>query len=118
MWTAFGAAVLCGVGAGITGGLAIKAQHDFDNDVITSNAAGASSVQRAQARADGLDASDRADTLALVTDVLWISAAVGASTAFVLWMVDRKHAEGQSSVSLLPVTSARGDAHLFLRGAF
>jgi len=118
MWATLGAAMLCGIGAGITGGLAIKAQHDFDNDVTLSNAAGASAAQRAKARADGLDASDRADTLALVTDVLWISAAVGASTAFVLWMVDRKHDEGQTSVSLLPVTSARGDAHLVLRGAF
>ncbi|MFT3927528.1 MAG: tetratricopeptide repeat protein [Myxococcales bacterium] len=118
MWITFGAAVLCGVGAGITGGLAIKAQNDFDNDVVQSNNAAATSMVRAQARANGLDASDRANTLAMVTDVLWISAAVGASTAFVLWMVDRKHEHSESSVALLPATSARGDAHLFLRGAF
>ena len=118
MWITFGAAILCGVGAGITGGLALKAQSDFDDDVALSNSPAATDAQRAQIRANGLSASDRANTLATVTDVLWVSAAVGASTAFVLWMVDRRRDSHTTSVSLLPATSARGDAHLFLRGAF
>jgi hypothetical protein len=118
MWITLGAAVLCGVGAGITGGLAIKAQSDFDDAVSASNAPDASSAMRAQARADGLDASDRADKLATVTDALWITAAVGASSALVLWLVDRKRGDGEASVALHPVTSPRGDAHLILRGAF
>jgi len=76
------------------------------------------SVNRDQARADGLNASDRADFLATMTDVLWGTAAVGAGTAFVLWMVDRKQPEREQSVALVPAASTRGDAHLFLRGAF
>jgi hypothetical protein len=118
MWTTLGLAALCGIGAGITGGLAIKAQSDFDDAVAASNSPSASDMMRHQARTEGLDASKRADTLAVVTDVLWVSAAVGATTAFVLWLVDRKHAGSDQSVALLPATSARGDAHLFLRGAF
>ncbi len=118
MLITFGAAMLCGIGAGITGGLAVKAQNDFDDAVAASNSGSASAMMRAQARADGLDASDRADTLAVTTDVLWISAAVGASAAFVMWMVDRRTGRAGSSVALLPATSAHGDAQLFLRGAF
>lgn len=119
MWITLGAAVFCGVGAGITGGLALKAQSDFDDYAALSNSASTSEPMRASARAQGIDASDRANKLATITDVLWITAAVGASTAFVLWIVDRKRGEGDTtSVSLLPATSLRGDAHLFLRGAF
>ncbi len=118
MWVSLGAAALCGIGASITGGLAIKAQGDFDDAVSVSNASEASEEMRNQARIDGVNASDRADTLAMTTDVLWVSAAVGAGTAFVLWMVDRKRPEREQSVALIPAASARGDAHLFLRGAF
>ncbi len=119
MWITLGAAVLCGVGAGITGGLAIKTQGDFDDYVALSNAASASDLVRTQARANGIDASDRANRLATVTDALWITAAVGASAAFVLWIVERKRGENDTtSMALLPAASPRGGAHLFLRRAF
>jgi hypothetical protein len=118
MWTSLSVGALFGIGAGVTGGLALKAQSDFDSAVTQSNAADASDAQRAQARTDGLNASDRANSLATMTDVLAIGAIVGASTAFVLWLVDRKHGDREPAVALVPASSGRGNAQMILRGAF
>ena len=109
---------LAGVGAAVTGLLALKAQSDFDDAVNRSNAPSLSPSERAEARDSGLSASDRAEKTALVTDILTVGAVACASTAFVLWWFDRKQGENERRVTLLPEVSPTGLARLTLQGAF
>jgi hypothetical protein len=118
MWIALGAGALLGIGAGITGGLALKGQKDFEDAVSRSNSTSAQATERARARSDGLDAADRADRMSLLSDALLVGAVAGAGTAFVLWLIDRKHNDREPSMSLAPAAGARGQLGLALRGAF
>lgn len=65
-------------GAVVTGVVALGAKGDFDDAVSVSNDASLSFEERRAAYRDGLDASDRADTFSLVSDVLLAGAVVGA----------------------------------------
>lgn len=119
MWVALGSAAVFGVGAAVTGGLAIKAQNDFDDSVARSNDPSVPPPAREQARSDGVDAADRADLYATVTDVLIAGSAVGATTAFVLWLVDRKRERSESSLAFTPAVAPNGrSAQWLLRGTF
>jgi hypothetical protein len=73
------------VGTIIVGSLALGASSDFDLAVERSNDPSLSPAERSLARQDGLDAKDRADTLALVTDIMLVGTLLGAgATAFFL----------------------------------
>ncbi len=113
-----GGSALMGVGAVVTGILALKAQSDFDDAVGRSRSPMLQASERADARASGLTASDRAHNTALVTDILTVGAVACASTAFVLWLVDRKHVERERRVALRPEVSPHGVARITLHGAF
>jgi hypothetical protein len=118
VWVALGSALVFGASAGVSGVLAWKAQNDFDDAVADSNDPMRPTSERIAARADGLDAADRADVLATVTDVLLAGAAVSAGTAFVLWLVDRRSARDVRSLSVAPSVGGRGEAQAVIRGTF
>ncbi len=117
-FTLLGTGALAGVGAVVTGLLALKAQSDFDDAVERSNSPTLSASERAEARDSGLSASDRAEKTALVTDILTVGAVACASTAFVLWWFDRKQGEKERRVTLRPEVSPTGLARITLQGAF
>lgn len=75
------------VGTVITGILALSANGDFEDAVERSNDRSISGAERRQARADGLDAQDRANTLSTITDVLLITTIVGAGATAALFFL-------------------------------
>ncbi len=85
VWVAGGVTVAAAIVAGITGGLAIAANDDFEYNVSVTQMTGIRPEDIAQAQRDGAAAADRARTLALVTDVMIVTAVVGAgATVFLL----------------------------------
>ncbi|MCA9603143.1 MAG: PEGA domain-containing protein [Polyangiales bacterium] len=66
------------VGGAVTGAMALSAKSDFNEAVDRSNDGSLSVEDRRSAYSDGRDASDRADTLSLVSDILFGAAVVGA----------------------------------------
>lgn len=73
-----GATVALAVGGLASGIVALGANGDFDDAVDRSNDGSLTAAERAEAREDGLDAKDKADRAALVTDILLVTALVGA----------------------------------------
>ena len=82
----FGAATAgLGLGAIVTGALALSFDGQFE-DAVARQAAATNTADRRQARADGVSAADTANALSVVTDVLLIGtiAAAGATAFFVI----------------------------------
>lgn len=73
-----------GAGALATGLLALGAQKDFDDAVERSNDPNLAASEREAARQDGLNAKDRADRFALISDILMGAAIVGAGVTLTL----------------------------------
>lgn len=118
-WVALGTSAAMGIGATVTGLLALDAQRDFDEAVGLTQRTLGSEAERAEARAYGIRASDRTRNLAVMTDVLTAGAIVGVSTAFVLWLFDRKRDAGETRAYLVrPEVSPHGMARITLQGAF
>lgn len=85
VWIAGGVTVAAGIGAGVTGGLALAANSDYEGHLADFEDASLPPAAREQARIDGRAAADSASTLAVVTDVLLITTIIGAgATAFLL----------------------------------
>jgi hypothetical protein len=104
-----------------TGIAALRADSDFDGAVRRSNDPSLSAAERAEAREDGLDAKDRADRRALLTDIFLIGAGVGAAVTVVLLFVTRDDGDGeQAGGDAVEAGAAVGPdgAALFLRRAF
>ena len=77
--------IAAGIGAGVTGGLALAADSDFNGQVAIYEDPASTPAVREQARIDGEAAASNASTLALVTDVLLVTTIVGAgATVFFL----------------------------------
>lgn len=95
----------------ITGALALDANGAFEDAVARSNAPGASQQAREQARSDGLAASDRANTLSIVTDVFIIGAiaAAGITTFFII--VDGMDTEDEAQIALTPSAGQPSPRH-------
>ncbi len=117
-WIAGGVAVALAAGALTLGMVAVSAESDFEDEVQRSNDPSLSSDERAQAYQDGVDAADRADSLALVSDLFLIGAAAAATTAVVL-LVTHESDDGQrsESFSALPVLTPDG-AGAVIRSTF
>jgi len=110
------------VGTVITGILALGANSDFENAVERSNDRSISGAERRQARQDGLDAQDRANTLSTVTDVLLITTIIGAgATAAIFFLTqpddDEDVAEGLRIRGASAAATPDGGA-VMLSGAF
>lgn len=106
-------AILAGSGAllivagGVVGLLALDAQHDFETACPSS---------RKVCDRDAEHKRNRADDLALASDVLWISGAAAATSGVIWWLASRKSASepaAQASVAIGPRA-----ASVLVRGAF
>jgi len=107
------------VTATITGILALNAQSDFDQAVVDSNDPAVTFRDRYDATGRGLDAADRANNLALATDLLLVGALLGAgATTYFLFFwddgTDESCAAGPSML-VTPVATTSG-AGLVLSG--
>jgi hypothetical protein len=92
VWILGGAGVAMLAGATITGILALGAESDYERYSTLKRDAQAPLAQRA-AYDDAIDAADRADTLAAVTDVLLVGAFASATAAVVFAVLDDGEAE-------------------------
>jgi hypothetical protein len=118
LWAAVGTTAVFAAGFAVSGALALKAQHDFDAAVTRSNDPTRSSLERARAREDGLQAADRADLTAMISDVLLAGTVVAGGTALLIWLRGRKQAEQQLRVNAGPMMLKRGGAGLAVSGRF
>lgn len=105
------------VGSAIFGGLALAANGSFEDAVGRANDTSLSGAEREQARIDGEGAASDARTFALVTDVMLITAAVGAGVTTALFIIAQGEGEGEDSVAFVPVV-APGTAGLLATGRF
>ena len=107
-----GVAVALAVGAVVTGVMALSAKSDFDKNVVTSNDPDASAGARDRAYRDGVNASDRAGSLSLVSDILLGSAIVagGVAVYFALTSDDdnERPETARSAVGIAPAVAAHG----------
>jgi hypothetical protein len=102
-----GSGVLLIAAGGVVGLLALDAQHDFDAACPSS---------RKVCDRDAEHKRNRADGLALASDVLWISGAAAAASGVIWWLATRKPASEsatQASVAVGPHA-----AGVRVRGAF
>lgn len=118
LWTAAGAAALLTVGFVTTAGLTYKAQGDFDDSLAISNDVQQPLPVRDAAYADAADAKDKAERLALVSDVLLGGAVVASAATLVIWLVGKRHADQQSAALNAQPLLLRNAAGLSLRGHF
>lgn len=116
-----GVAVALAVGAVVTGVVALSAKSDFNENVATSKDPGASAAERAQAYRDGLDASDRAGTMSLVSDLLLGGAIIAGGVAVYFALTsdddDERPDTAHNSVGIAPVMAAHGGG-LVVTGEF
>jgi tetratricopeptide (TPR) repeat protein len=121
LWSAVGTTLAFAGGFAVSGGLALKAQHDFDNAVTVSNDVTLDDQTRAQARQDGLAADDRAHLTAMLSDVFLAGTVVAGSATLWIWLKERKmrrHEELKPSLRAGPMVTRRGGAGVTLGGRF
>lgn len=118
LWVAAGSTIALAVGFAVTGGLAIKAQNEFDSAVERSNDSQVSATERAAARADGLDAADRADTLATTSDVLLASSVVAGGATLLIWLTGKKREDRLALRATPMVLRSAAGGGVVLRGKF
>jgi hypothetical protein len=99
-WVSAGATAAMFLGALITGQLALSAESDFEQArETTQNVAGATPLARRAAYEDALGAADRADGLALTSDVFLVAGLVGLGvTAY--FTIDHYNGESRDSAKL------------------
>jgi len=99
-WVSAGATAAVFLGALITGQLALSAESDFEQArEAARNVAGATPLARRAAFEDALDAADRADGLALASDVFLVAGLVGLGvTAY--FTIDHYNSEDRDSAKL------------------
>jgi hypothetical protein len=118
LWVAAGSTIALAVGFAVTGGLAVKANKEFDTTVERSKDPQASATDRVQARADGLDAAERADALAITSDVLLASAAVAGGATLLIWLTGKKREDRLALRASPMVLRNTGGGGVVLRGKF
>ncbi len=117
LWLGAGATAAFVLGFAVTGGLSLSAQQDFDAAIVTSNNPALSPLQREQARADGLKAADRADRLALASDVFLVGSVVAGGATLLWWLSDR-NSLARASTRVEPLVLMRGGGGLLVEGTF
>ncbi len=98
----------------ITGPLALSANSAFERDVIDSNmdpvTGDLAPADIAQARIDGQAHASQAQTFATVTDVMLVTAIVGAGVTTALFVLDQTGSSDEDRVALIPVVTPQGAA--------
>ncbi|MBX3276174.1 MAG: PEGA domain-containing protein [Sandaracinaceae bacterium] len=108
------AAVGLGIGAIVTGSLAVAENDRFEEAVVRSNTA-PTGAERRQARMDGESAADAANALSIVTDVLLIGTIAAAGAAAFFFIIDGLNDDAESIVGreggvlAAPTVSPQGD---------
>lgn len=116
-WIAGGAAVVLAAGALTFGFMALSAESDFEEAVTRSNNPSLSADARMLAIADGQDAADQANTLALTADLLWIGSAAAAGAAIVFLVTQDDDESDEASFAAAPIITPYG-AGAALRSTF
>jgi hypothetical protein len=115
VWISGGATFVLGITAAVTGQLALAANREFDTNLSAVRNPMLTEFQRAGAWARGVDAANRAETLAAATDVLLALTAVGVGLTAYLYVTDPAREASAPSVSL---QAAPGSGRVQLRGHF
>ena len=102
-----GSGVLLIAAGGVVGLVALDAQHDFDAACPSS---------RKVCDRDAEHKRNRADDLAVASDVLWISGAAAAASGVIWWLATRK--QGSESATQASVAVGPRAAGVLVRGAF
>ena len=110
VWLAGGATVLLAVSAVVTGQLALAADREFDGYLAAVRNPQLTEFQRAGAWSRGIEASNRANALAIATDVLIGLSLVGAGATVYLYLSERQDRRG--------VSASLGPGRLQLQGRF
>jgi len=118
LWTAGGAAALLTVGFVTAAGLTYKAQGDFDHSVDISSDTAQPLTVRNVAYADAEDAKDKAERLALVSDLLLGGAVVATGATVVFWLMGRRHGDQPTARLDAQLLLQRHVSGLSLRGQF
>ena len=116
-----GATVAVGIAALVVGITALGAEGDFEDAVTQSNDPSLSASERLAARTHGLDASQRADRLALTADILGGVALAGAALTTVLLVLHLTHRDEDDRASggvELSARVSRDGGGLAIRGRF
>ena len=116
IWISGGATFGLGVVAVVTGQLALAANREFDANLSAVRNSTLTEYQRAGAWARGVDAANRADALAAVTDVLLGLTLVGAGLTTYFYLADRNQPETRSPRVSLQASPRSGQ--VALRGHF
>lgn len=116
VWISGGATFGLGVVAVVTGQLALAANREFDTNLAALRNTALTEYQRAGAWARGVDAADRADALAAVTDILLTFTFVGVGLTTYFYLADRDASERQRVRVGLRTDAKSG--RLELRGTF
>jgi hypothetical protein len=116
VWISGGATFGLGVIAVVTGQLALAANREYDTNAAALRNPALSEYQRAGAWARGIDAADRADALAAVTDILLTFTFVGVGLTTYFYLADRDASERQRL--RVGLRSDAKSGRLELRGTF
>jgi hypothetical protein len=95
----------------------MAAQSEFDDKVRVSNDPRRTPDERDAARVQGEDAADRAETLALVSDIFLAGAVVAGGATLLVWLSERK-AERRARVRAGPMVLRSGGGGVVLGGKF
>jgi hypothetical protein len=116
VWISGGATFGLGVIAVVTGQLALAANREYDTNLAALRNPALSEYQRSGAWARGIDAADRADALAAVTDILLTFTFVGVGLTTYFYLADRDASERQRL--RVGLRSDAKSGRLELRGTF
>ncbi|UJR82540.1 PEGA domain-containing protein [Sandaracinus amylolyticus] len=120
VWIAGAVTIAAGIAAGVTGGLALSANDDFERHVATYEDTSLPEAVREQARVDGRNAADTASTLAVVTDALLVTTILAAGTTAFLLITTQEGgmlADEETDVAVVPMVG-EGLAGAMVLGSF
>jgi tetratricopeptide (TPR) repeat protein len=99
-WVTAGASAAMFLGALITGQLALSAEADFEDSRDTArDITGATPLERRSAYEDALEAADRADALAVASDIFLVAGIVGVGATVYLAIDHHSGGESDSGAS-------------------
>jgi hypothetical protein len=104
------------VAATVTGIMALGANGDFDDAAAVVNDPNATTLERHDAYADAESSADKAEAMALTTDLLLIGALVGAGVTTVLYLTSGS--SGESAGLKVRPALARKAGGLVVSGSF
>jgi tetratricopeptide (TPR) repeat protein len=107
-WVSAGASAAMFVGALITGQLALSAESDFEEARDTSrDIAGATPLERRSSYEDALEAADRAEALAVASDIFLVAGIVGVGITTYIAIDYHSGGESSSESARLTVSPTR-----------